>query len=366
MRLFGLKTEGDDLMPPINRSEIEAIISLYPVGAVKEILHAPGGMVSENWFVETVLGRFFLRCRSLDFSPESIDFELELIDRLVSCGFPTPALIHSMDGALRIEKDGRNWELYEHIPGEKFEAGNLSQIRSAGEMLALFHKATADYRVDVDGLPRRRIDLDNICTITGELEERLITGLRSKLGARIGTMTSRMAIEFLRKRVALVLKGLQPLSGLPLTITHGDFHPFNIIFMDNEAIALLDFGNAAYSYRAYDVAGAALRFSTLKQGYSAQSDISSRPDLGEMSTLICAYQAKLPLSQTEMKALPLLMQALYTFSAGFFLMNDPSPWRQVVMIAKIVIFTRWMDQSWETVSRAVEATTACSYGIKKG
>ena len=67
---------------------------------------------------------------------------------------------------------------------------------------------------------------------------------------------------FFRSQADLVLKGMEPLSGQPLVLIHGDFQPSNILFQGNSAIALLDFGDAGFSYRAYDVARAILRFAT--------------------------------------------------------------------------------------------------------
>jgi voltage-gated potassium channel Kch len=43
-----------------------------------------------------------------------------------------------------------------------------------------------------------------------------------------------------------VISGILPLSGSLLTIIHGDYQPFNVIFKGSEAAAVIDFGNALW------------------------------------------------------------------------------------------------------------------------
>jgi Ser/Thr protein kinase RdoA (MazF antagonist) len=62
------------------------VLAKYPVGALKEGLPAAGGVMNENWFVDTDTGRYFLKRRNPFFSSASIEFELKLVDYLSGQG----------------------------------------------------------------------------------------------------------------------------------------------------------------------------------------------------------------------------------------------------------------------------------------
>ena len=109
-----------------SEKEIPIVLSHYRLGGLKAIVPAIGGMTSDNWFVETLQGRYFLRRRNPTFTEESIDFEIGLIEHLVGLGFPTAPLIRTRDGGLSVMGNGSYWELYEYLSGERFSVTNLA------------------------------------------------------------------------------------------------------------------------------------------------------------------------------------------------------------------------------------------------
>ncbi len=323
---------------------IELVLSRYAVGSPKNISPAAGGMMNQNWFVETDQGRFFLRRRSEFFEPESIDFELDLVDRLARSGFPTPPLIRTIDGSLRLQLGDDNWELYKFTQGEKFDARSLSQTRSAAALLARFHKEAARCRADAGDLPYRKVEIDHLSSLIGRFKGHFESDLKSKAGD-LGLMAFNPVIKFFCDQVSLSLKGVQALSNQPLVLTHGDFQPSNLLFRGDEAIALLDFGNIALSYRAYDVARGMLSFSVLRPGYKRQDEIMPRLDLTRASAFLKAYQSELPLSREELFAFPAMMRGLYLFGVGFYMMRAPGPINQARLLANALRFIWWLDRS---------------------
>jgi Ser/Thr protein kinase RdoA (MazF antagonist) len=104
--------------------DILSILVNCQIGKLQSILHARGGMTSDNWFIKTSTGRYFLRRRNPIYTTTSIDFEPELIEYLVAMGFPTAPLMRTRNGRLRVEAFGRHWELCKYVSGERFDVTN--------------------------------------------------------------------------------------------------------------------------------------------------------------------------------------------------------------------------------------------------
>lgn len=324
----------------LGKKELPTVLSRYKMGRLNAIEPAPGGMTSDNWFIETARGKYFLRRRNPTFTRESIDFELGLIEYLVSVGFPTARLIRTKDGCLSVRVEKSYWELYEYLPGERFSVANRDQICSAAGLLASFHQAAARYCAKP--IPDRMLDLNKIEGFIDIFEEELKTRTKS-----LGIVLAPSLAGFFRSQANQVMKSMEPLLDEPLVLIHGDFQPSNLLFQANDATALLDYGDAGFSYRAYDVAKAILRFATLRADYKSQCDIDPQLDLERVKAFIGAYQAKLPLSKTEVSVIPDLLRGIYLYDAGFFLGKEANPLRQIFWLHGAWQFCRLIDKSAE-------------------
>lgn len=318
------------------------VLSRYKIGRLNAIMPALGGMTSDNWFIEAARGKYFLRRRNPAFTKESIDFELGLIDHLVSLGFPTARLIGTEDGCISVSAEGRYWELYEYIPGERFCTANFPQICSAARLLATFHQMAAGYKAKP--VPDRVFNMNRIYGFIDAFEDELKARTKSLSIVLVPSLAG-----FFRGQARLVMKGIEPLSLEPMVLIHGDFQPSNLLFKGNAAIALLDYGDAGFSYRAYDVAKAILRFSTLKPNYGSQRDIDPVLDLERTVAFMSAYQAELPLSKTELSVIPDLLKGIFLYDAGFFLGQENNPLRQIFWLQSAWQFSKLIDKSAESL-----------------
>jgi Ser/Thr protein kinase RdoA (MazF antagonist) len=320
--------------------EISRVLSFYPVGSLKKVTPAVGGVMNENWFVDTDTGKYFLRRRNLFFTFDSIDFELQLIEYISELGFPTPRLIHTSEGGLYVPLEGRTWELYEYISGEPFRADNLAQTKSAARLLARFHMAAAGYHVKVDIVSSRKIDLGTVAGMINQFEEQVKEELKT---STLGTLIKPGITGLIDAQVEVVLSGIQPLSGSLLTIIHGDFQPSNVIFRGDDAVALIDFGNAALSYRSYDVARAILGFSTLRPDYSSQSDLDPWLDMNRAKAFFRAYQADMPISDAEIQAMPALIRGTFIFGISYYMKIEEDLMKKAALLVNAISFIRWLD-----------------------
>lgn len=318
--------------------EISNVLSRYRLGKLKAVLPALGGMTSDNWLVETEQGKYFLRRRNPYFTPDSIDFEMGLIEHLVALGFPAAPLVRTGDGYLRVCVVGNYWELYEYLSGERFSPTNLAQIRSSARMLARFHLSAAGYKARP--IPERTVDLNRIGRFIDIFEEELKARTRS-----LGLVLAPSLVGFFKSQADLVLEGIRPLLKQPLVLVHGDFQPSNLLFKGDRATALLDYGDAGFSYRAYDVARAILRFSTLRPDYGSQQDIDPVLDLERIRAFIGSYQSELPLTKEEISVIPDLLRGIYLYDTGFFLGKETNPLRQISWLHSAWQFSRLIDRS---------------------
>jgi Ser/Thr protein kinase RdoA (MazF antagonist) len=320
--------------------EISRVLSLYPVGSLKKATLAAGGVMNENWFVDMDTGKYFLRRRSLLFTFDSIDFELLLIEYISGLGFPTPKLIRTSEGGLYVNIEGRTWELYEYIPGEPFRADNLAQTKSAARLLARFHIVAAGYYAKVNNAPYRKIDLGTVAGMIDQFKEQAREELKT---STLGTLVEPGIMGLIDAQAEVVLDGIQPLSGSLLTIIHGDFQPSNVIFRGDDAVALIDLGNAALSYRSYDVARAILAFSTLRPDYSSQSDMDPWLDMNRVKAFFRAYQADMPISDAEIQAMPALIRGTFIFGISYYMKIEEDLMKKAALLVNAISFIRWLD-----------------------
>lgn len=331
----------------VDQKAIAAVLSYYSVGLLKKATRAPHGRVNDNWFVDTDKGRYFLRRRSTSFTRISIDFELELIERLLEAGFPTARIIRTTDDALQLEIDGRNWELYDYVIGRPFQAGSLARTRSAARLLARFHHVVVDYHSTVNA-PDRRLEISEVVGMPDQY--------RSRLKASTGPLGVLMAVpllRFFRRQATLIWNGTQPLATFPPRLVHGDFHPYNVLFRGDEAVALLDFGGAMFFYRAYDVARAILDFASLNPNCS---DTYVAPDWARIRAFACAYQAALPLSNTEIQAMETMVRLGYligfSYSLGEFIRRQ-----QIAPLLHAWSLYRWLERHAALISKISDLMT---------
>ncbi|MGQ4669172.1 phosphotransferase, partial [Metabacillus halosaccharovorans] len=102
---------------------------------------------------------------------------------------------------------------------------------------------------------------------------------------------------------------------LPLGICHSDFHSSNILFKNNEFVALLDFDDANYTYLLFDLVG-------LIESWAWTYDKDEVINLPTAKRIIEEYTKHRPLSNSEKRhlfdvyKLSILIDCVWYFSRG--------------------------------------------------
>lgn len=164
--------------------------------------------------------------------PPEVNEDIDAVTtHLASRGLATPRLLRTRDGALCIPADGGAWRVLTHVPGRVLSAvANTAQARSAGHLLASFHRALDDLehtfrhvRAPVHE-PRRHL---------AALER----ALAEHRAHRLLGPAAMLADDIFSAAAAL-----PALPATPLRVVHGDPKITNLVFASaaDEAICMLD------------------------------------------------------------------------------------------------------------------------------
>ncbi|RMF83770.1 MAG: hypothetical protein D6736_20755 [Nitrospinota bacterium] len=271
----------------------ELIICHYNIGEVLTICHLPLGWNNDNFLLQTADGKaYVLRRYRKQPLPERIAFELALQTTLRRLGIPTPPVILTRNGRQYTMAYGSFWSLSAFMPGDPFQGENREQIREAARFLGHYHATVSSVTLaeeqrwraccDRSWKTRNRVSFDTIA---------------------VPTSSPRLAAEVAKHRAFLLEQGNRLKRGLPLSlyaqlpklIIHGDYHGGNLKFVRRRIRALLDFDNARFDAKAYDVAVGIYGFCR------SQGTLKVSTELGRL--FIKEYSRRYPLSTGERQTL---------------------------------------------------------------
>lgn len=264
-----------------------------------------GGTSAPKFVIRVPRGRFVVRVRQQEFAdPGSVQFDHASLRRLASAGLPVPCPQARSDGSSWMCHEGRTVEVLSWVDGGLFREGDARAIHELGVFLARFHRVLTSDRVEGKAgmLREDHPDLlikyaEQLCALTRDRSEtRQLERLEGQLG-------------FVREHLDCGLY-----ASLPKAVIHGDIHPGNVRFRDSRVSAVYDFDYLSLQARVRDVVDALMFFAADREGPLRPDDIRSltqpfQPCLESARILIQGYQEKLPLSDPEWQAIPLLMRS---------------------------------------------------------
>jgi Ser/Thr protein kinase RdoA (MazF antagonist) len=304
---------------PMSDAELAAMLELYPeAGTLRRRVRDSGRPYSAGTLVETTAGRFFLKKRSCSFRPRGdVLWRHRLIAHLTEEGFPTPRIVATAEGETLTERTGFCYELFDAAAGEDryrdyhswmpFE--RREHARSAGEMLARFHRATGRFPLDGTTPPGRsphtpmsaRFDLAFAPDLLAAIEERISASSALSQyfsGIRWKNELGSLYLDFHRE-LRRYLPGVTP------AVTHGDWHANNLLFDGEAVVSVIDFHLADVSFRAYDLAVALDRNGIRWLDILAGEPEAVRYDV--LEDLLRGYASIIPISMVEAELLGALL-----------------------------------------------------------
>lgn len=320
--------------------ELAIVLSHYDLGVIKELREFPrGSRRSPKAYLVSETGRWLLkrRARGRD-DAERVQLVHRLLRFLEERNFSAPHLLQTRSTkstALRLESGV--YELFGYIAGNSY-AHRVAQNASAGKTLAELHQHLKAFGPVEIALGR-----------TYHNEPAVIAGLRSFVLKHDAPEGDVLIAAYERAASRVERAGV---AAWPGQLIHGDWHPGNMLFRGDEVVAALDFDSVRQLPRIFDLANAALHFSTIT-GDIAPDRWPAEPDLPRLRTLIDAYDRVILLSKGELAVLAdLMIEALIAEAAfslastGKFNRFDGREFARM-LLRKIA----WLERNGTSVSR---------------
>lgn len=243
-------------MPKID--EIQRVLNFYNLGELKTTRRVDLGAVNDNWVIETVRGRYFLKRRHPELkNAELIRGQHELIQHLRQLGFPAPAVIATQSGETILILNGEFYEIQEYIEGQPYERNNESHFISAANALGLYHAFAHNFSSQdlchVERLYCPTVLTSDLSTLSKESAPNQgppFTGVVEALTSHAMELSSRLSSD----------------EHLPRLVIHGDYHAGNLVFHHDYIVGVVDYDKARQQPRLVELAEALIYFASPRPG----------------------------------------------------------------------------------------------------
>jgi Ser/Thr protein kinase RdoA (MazF antagonist) len=269
---------------------LQELADAYGIGPVRESRLFTSGFENSNYFIGTDAGKHVLKIyEAAGMSPESIRFEVSVMDVSFRAGVKSPEVIRNVAGSLTTEHQGKIAILMPFVEGENADKQEIPDAIAAevGEEMGKMDKACAVFR---DGsLTRQGYEFDgtNMLMLEPKLEH---------LPDFIDRGEFRAVFDSFRELKAAF-------DALPSGIIHNDVVLHNLLVKDGRLAAIIDFSDMAFSPYIQNVAVA---MAQLVFTYNWQPH--------QAKLFLDAYRRHTPLSPEELSMLYDLTLARYVLA----------------------------------------------------
>ncbi len=321
--------------------QIKLILSEYEIGELLSVEQLHLGYVNLSYKIKTSTkmnnGKFFLR-KYNNSNEKDIIFQHSILKHLYKKKFNlVPELIKTKEGKTYVEGitnkgESNYFSIFEYLRGEDrytWVNPRCSEVdlKQTAIVLAKYHNAI--YDLVPNGKSTEPVILDLLPKI-----DILISRYANNAGITIFDdyflENSQLLQESIEQRNSEINKVDH--SNLLRLIIHGDFHPGNLKFLNEEVIGLFDFDWAKLDFRSFDVGLAIMYFCT-----AWERERDGDLDLKKAAIFLAVYQKTLkemnclkPMSKPELDFLSHMISAsniyiLYWTISDFYSKNaDPS------------------------------------------
>lgn len=243
--------------------DIKQILRHYHIGHLTNVVGSLGGIFCANMKIRTTRGEYVVRVLPGFASSNHIVYERHISNLLRKAGVPAVEYVLSTHEKPYSRWAGRKVEITRFVESEPF-TGTSRQVISSGATLRRFHRAL---RHAEDG-PKPKWS-------NHPSEYRMRHGLQQMNDMR--DMLDGDAIDQLQHLYRRVLrKWANVKQGLPTTIIHGDWHPWNLLYKSSGQVScVLDFDFIRRAPRLNDVGYALWMLHTKRDGTNAAHDFLS-------------------------------------------------------------------------------------------
>lgn len=262
----------------ITEDDLNSFLEAYDAGQLTSYKGIAEGVENSNFLLHTTKSPLILTLYEKRVEKSDLPFFLGLMHHLADKGLSCPLPLPRKDGELLGELSERPAALISFLEGMWLRKPEAKHCREVGKALAAMHLAG-------DGFEIKR---PNALSVEGWKV------LWEKAGARADEVE-----VGLQKEIQPELDYLSANwpTDLPAGVIHADLFQDNVFFLGDELSGLIDFYFACNDFLAYDV-------SICLNAWCFEKDGAYNVTKGK--ALLEGYQSVRPLSDAELKALPLL------------------------------------------------------------
>ncbi len=278
--------------------ELESFVADYGLGRVVSFKGIAEGVENTNYLLQTEKGPFILTLYEKRVAPADLPFFLDLMEHLARAGINCPTPVRDAAGRNLGTLSGRPAAIVTFLQGIWLRRSDPEHCRAVGRALAQLHLAGQSFRRkrrNALGVSDWRPLFDRFALQA----DQIAPGLRSLVESELD------ALEAAWPR------------GLPAGVIHADLFPDNVFFLDNRLSGLIDFYFACNDAFAYDIA-------ICLNAWCFATDFSFVREKGR--ALLEGYEAVRPLTDDEVRALPLLARGAalrFLLTRAFDWINTP-------------------------------------------
>jgi homoserine kinase type II len=262
----------------ISDEELTALLARYDIGGLLSFKGIAEGVENSNYLLKTEKSPFILTLYEKRVNKDDLPFFLGLMEHLARRSLPCPTPVHDRSGAVLQEVAGRPAAIISFLDGYSVRRPRVAHCGPVGAALADLHSAGADFA----------ITRQNALSLGGWRQLAEATADKADLAA-----------EGLAEEIAAELRYLEQAwpGELPAGVIHADLFPDNVFFRGETMSGLIDFYFACNDLLAYDVA-VCLNAWCFEEPNAI--------NVTKARALLRGYNDRRPLSDAEIKALPIL------------------------------------------------------------
>lgn len=274
----------------ITGSVLAQLANAFGLGEVRESRCLADGLMNANWRVDTSVGAFALK-RVTDVSLDRLVRNLGVLASLASDGVPVSAPVPTGSGALVAEVGGGVWCVFPWAAGSHLRGVDLSlcQAASLGAQLGRLHTALA--RAGGRGLLPAVSEAVIADVTTPERAVEKSERLSAAVGVEgTGSAFDAAVLAALEQRRSLIGKHADRRPQIAVRAgehgwTHGDVQYRNLLWMEGELVAILDWDRVGIRPYAEEVVRTA----------QVQFGADGVFDLARVSAFVRGYRSVVPL-----------------------------------------------------------------------
>lgn len=335
---------------PVDLELEHVLLHYFPEGSWRLMDMKGSGVNNTTRFIASGGERFVLRLYETHRDADKVEFEHEVLLRLVEAGLPfyTPVPMYTRSGHTCVRtEEGKLAALFRYVEGRPPELQDLNQLRQFGEAAALLSQALAGVRTEREAVYPPYYEIEHAhprCSLVQLLE------LCTAPPEPFADVNQARLLADLAPAIASVKQELPELRCLPHQLIHGDLNASNALADDAGRIcAILDFEFVTCDVRVMEAA--VFVSDLIRSGESAEGSMR------KIEAFLTGYRSVIELTPEEMRALPLLMllrrlDVLIHFLGRFWDGIDDQT-HVVRQIAGMHAMTRWLSQHESELRQAL-------------